>query len=239
MVETAIFLPIFLILIFFCYWLGVMSNTKAAFTVSIKDALHLATTRSDPLVVNGLVASDPSGSISQITTWLNTGTNRPDSLLLWNGTTSNLMGDANYGGNYRQTNSNGVLRNISGSSGISDISGLPASYIYTLVFIYQNLRQAVGDTVHYPCDPLSTASNFSSSGCLLCVFEKPDGSGGSFDPFTEGEGNIMLSCTFRPNTLIGEVLRALFSVATGQANTTPFVTMRQTALARSSNGFSQ
>ncbi len=242
-IETVIFLPILLILVFFCYWLGVMSNTKAAFSVAVKEALYLAVTRSDPLTLNLTAATTlPSGSIPSVTTWINgSGSPQIDSLLYWNGSSYNLSSDPNYNVYYSRTNSNGVLRSIAPQQ---DLYDLPASYTYALIYIYQTMRQSVGDSIRYPCDPTPANPN-DGAGCLLCFFDDPinPGSGNLFDPNVDpslnpnyGPGNIAISCSFTPDTLIGNVLRALFRLVTGNS-ATPFVTLNQSALFLSSNGF--
>lgn len=244
-VETVIFLPILLILVFFCYWLGVMSNTKAAFEVAVKHALYLAVTRSDPLNVNLADAATgglPSGVIGDVTAWHTNGAGTPPPpsqllpLLLSDGSASPnygaLWADPNYGQLYTATNGTlSVIRNVNAGS---SLHLLPTSYTYALIYLYQTMRQAIGNTVRYPCDPNNPSNG---SGCLLCHFTDPTGAVGSFTaPANEG-GHIGLSCSFTPDTLIGNALRALFGLVSGSTSTTPFVTMTQTALVRSGNGF--
>ena len=217
MIETVIILPLVLVLFFFMIWLGVMSNTQGIFKQSVNNALMLAATRGDDLLMHQDIipqfqtwtSGPPTGIILRLLTWDN---GKPIS---WNA-------PASWGSSPRSVMTSITLANarISGQASAPQIQDMPNRYIYTLIYIYQSMRQGIGNALRYPCadvlagGPDSYLAGSQFAGCLVCQFENPDNSGSrtfTIDPAISAE--IKISCYFRPDETILRPLANMIDLA--------------------------
>ncbi|MCB0332902.1 MAG: pilus assembly protein, partial [Bdellovibrionales bacterium] len=177
LVEIAIALPIFLVMIFGILWASLYYHAKITFTEALPSAAKKAFTRGDfGKYKNTLHApidcfyyfrtgSDNYAPISN------------DGCSLEEGSYWDSVGEALYYHNSSPTETEpddaleiyDAMADYCGSESV--INDLPRPYLYTLAYFYSTLRQSIGSQIRYPCDPRAQ----DGSGCVLCDFELPQG----------------------------------------------------------------
>lgn len=263
LVETVLVLPVVLFLVFFSIWLGVTGNNKAAFRDALTNAMHLAVTRSNPLVAGVLssVGGVPlqTGTLPDIDAWTNQILFTPagpyatnvHKLLTWDGNAENWS--ATYANHYLTPGSGGFTPGVMQwvDNSVQDLHNMSPEYIYALVYIYQAMRQSVGNSIKYPCDPNGTSP--APSGCLMCRFGNPAGCVGgaaltstfmpahSFPtPATPPPATIAILCDYRPDSAITNITYALVSVmARAVGASPPNVVMHEERCINFTDGFAQ
>ncbi len=196
LLEAAIGLPIALVFVLFMIWVGVYLNAKTALTSGMGRALRLAATRSDPNFSGG-------HSIQVLDEWLDgVAVSDPEKLkrLLSNGTDWDFAQAY-----YNQI----TIREIATSG--EQIGDLSKKYAYALVYLNEALRQSVGNSVRFPCDPKdedlpgSYSERQHGSGCLGCKFLDPE----------PNNADYTLSCKFHAGADLLNPVSNLLGMLTG------------------------
>lgn len=228
MIETAILLPLVLLIFFFMIWLGVMSNTQGIFKQSVGNALMLASTRGDVLLMRKDI-------IPEFATWVSGPPPREiRNLLAWDkAPVTSWSAPASWGSSPESVMQNITLKNVrlAGNASPPSINAMPERYIYTLIYIYQSLRQGIGNELRYPCADInaSTPDDYLSqstfAGCLVCRFDDPANGNNLFNVDTSNVQKIKISCYFRPNETILRPLASLIDIVskTTGAGSNPLV----------------
>lgn len=228
MIETAILLPLILFLIFLVIWIGISFHEKAALRSALGTGIRLAATRGDRLLMHST-----SGVIPRIQEWVNNacpGVISPpfelDPVLEYN-----IPGGSTWGGDYYNDGhpGKGALRVFSayfGGHGQVSLHCMPPSYIFALIYIHESIRQSVGSSVKYPCDPFTDPE---PEGCVGCFFLNPD----NFDQSDYEVGGVLappptdrvaIQCDYRPsNFLLGPMTGLLRMMVGGSAGPFDFV----------------
>lgn len=215
LIETAILLPFLLFLIFFIVWKGVSINEQTALETGLGNALRLGATRGDASLVRSEIlpgihswVATPPGSppslapppkIGELLVW-------PDGNLNWGPASLLLDG-----------------KTIEVFTGVSTFQSLPAQYVYVLVYVYQSLRQSIGNSIRYPCDPDSTTQG-NGPGCVLCQFMNPIDMGtasGSYTDFPPPTNVIAVRCRYRPALFLFGPLYRLMHIMSGSSGPLP------------------
>ena len=160
LLETAIFLPLGLVLILVLIWGGIFITSSASFDRWMTQAPRLMT--------RGKESAMGKQMISQVQSWNASGGAIPTDLLPL--LTSNV--NASSAEDYL----NGATMGVFASGGIK-FSDLPPEYIYAFVYLNQGLSEAIGPTVKFPCDPTASpaaATEDAGPGCVGCEFLNPD-----------------------------------------------------------------
>jgi hypothetical protein len=128
-------------------------NARGSLSSAVSNGARLAFTRS-------VDAEMGTTLIPEVQAYLNSGiaTGALDQLLATPGLESTAFIPGAGGWYMSQWNATLGLNN--------DISKLPASYLYALVYTYRHFKQSVGNTVRYPCDPHDPVNG---GGCLRCT----------------------------------------------------------------------
>ncbi|MBN8550902.1 MAG: pilus assembly protein [Deltaproteobacteria bacterium] len=199
LIETAIILPLFLFFILFVIWLGISFHEKATLSTSLGGGLRAAATRSDFFLMNS-----STGILPAVQAWSG---GSPDPALK-PVLAHNAPGPSDWGEEFYDS--------VDGTSkvfGGLPLGSLPKPYIFALIYVHESLRQSLGGSVRYPCDPYSSTD---PAGCVGCRFLNPED--GSLDPYVDGSGNLLppptdrlgLQCDYRPaNFIIGPLTRIL------------------------------
>lgn len=173
LIETLIILPLFLFLILLVIWYGVSLNERATLDTAVGHGIRLAATRGNTRLVHDEI-------LTSVHTWNGEaiGTSvfthpKLKELLVFPGTLPD--GSPAQWGDVRPILNHDVVGAFEGT--LSDLYGgqtpfqkLPPEYIYTIIYIHQTVRQSLGDSVRYPCNP----NDPDGAGCLLCSFLNPE-----------------------------------------------------------------
>jgi len=214
LIESAILFPIFLMGIFFCCWLGVTWNAKSSLTDAVSRAVRLAITRGDPSQagvppiadVDDWVNNKGSPDMARVTALLSRGVDFNDAQIYYN----NRSLGAVFAGM--------SLNKVSGSP------GMPLGYSYALIYLYEYLKQSIGPSIRYPCDPYGNGAHDDGAGCISCVFMNPDcktvSGTNEFDAYHGNvpDNRIGMECTFQPANFILTPLVRLFKYLSGNYN---------------------
>ncbi len=150
MVETALFLPIFLFCVFFALFLGFAYNAKSSLQYSV-GSVRLAFTRGDSTRVGR------DDIISTVNDWRQGRANRLIELLTHN------LAPADTNLNWYDHQAVQVFGNNDAFGANLDFKSLDDRYIYAQIYTLQTMLQSVGD-VKFPCDPTQA----DGSGCMRC-----------------------------------------------------------------------
>ena len=199
MVELAIVLPFLLFGILFFIWLGIMMHAKSSLDSAVTRALRLAVTRG---------AEEISGvdTIPRIHGWLAVPQTYGDSdvepLLAYN-----LDPSTNWLSWYDDRASE-----VFGGG----FQSLPPEYVYAVVYVNESMKQSIGSSIKYPCDP---ASLENGSGCLGCWFLHPE-SLAPGEPYmdTVPRRRLGLECRFQPSSGVLKPLVAMLSLISTQTS---------------------
>jgi len=221
LVETVIILPLFLFLILLVIWIGVSFHERATLATAVGAGIRAASTRSDMLLMNS-----QDGIISAVQGWI---ANPPTPQELRDVLAYNLTDPPNaneWGEHYYQAPL-GTYKEVFGEAlgPGAPIYHLPKSYIYTLIYIHESIRQSVGKSVRFPCDPTEGGITppIDRNGCVGCRFLNPE----TFDFLphpTIPTDRIAIQCQYRPANMIFGPLTRMLSLMTGSAWTgSPFI----------------
>ncbi len=199
MVEVAIFLPLLLALLFFILFITTTINARTSLSQAVTSS-RLALTRGQTERIGSEVLSDiqdwhfgavPSGRLTALLA------------------SPGLEGEVpSY---YDDVADDTFL--------IDDHVDLPAHYTYALVYAHQSMKQSLGSSVRYPCNP----NDADGAGCLACKNIDPfpylDSSAGMIGSPTYSRQFVGVECEYRPsNTLLNPFLSLLRMVAGDGAN---------------------
>ena len=153
LVEVSFGLPLLLLGIYAVIFFSMTLNARGSLTSAVSNGTRLAFTRS-------VDAEMGTTLIPEVRAYLNSGiaTGALDQLLATPGLENVAFLPGNGGWYMNQWNSTLSLG--------GDISKLPPSYLYALVYTYRHFRQSVGGTVRFPCDPHDPVNG---AGCLRCT----------------------------------------------------------------------
>lgn len=184
LVEIAILFPLFFFGVLFFIWISTVFNAKSAMTNAVARAVRLAITRSDPNLVGGHTIEDLEVFISS-----RVQSDRFKILL------SNNVDWQNAEDNYEDFNAGDKL------------SDLPPEYLYSLVYVYQYLRQSLSGELRYPCDPaLPTEEDPpAGAGCIKCSFAG------------NGTSEFGLDCSYQPSHILLTPMVNLLRMVSGEA----------------------
>lgn len=193
MVEAAIGMPIFLIVVFGLMWFGITMNQKSTFNYALGLAPRMALPRGDRHVIGSEV-------ISGVQNWIASGNATPPaSIRPFLATSGELGGAFGAGGTYMSS------LNTLGASG--NIGNVPAPWIYALIYFYQTLRQGAGSSLRFPCDPTDVVNG---DGCAICENRLP---AGQSLPTNYDRRYIEIACKFRPSSVLLKPISGLIDLA--------------------------
>ena len=216
LVETVLFFPFFLLGIMVFIWLGLVMNAKSALTASVSRAPRIAITRADSKLLGGHM-------IQPIENWhdhteTQAERERVYKLLMYppeNPATNWFWTDAEHRYN---TEAVKVFNPAGG------LRGMPPEYIYTLVYLNEYMRQSVGGSVRYPCEPDAP----DAAGCFSCTFLNPDDWGtvpGSYNK-TPPTDRIGVECRYQPGHYLIEPIQGLLRFVSGNGSTARVIVKR-------------
>lgn len=161
LVEIAIFMPVFLLLIGSVYLISIYLNASTALSSSMATAVRLAITRGNPT----LMGQDyNSGSLQTIETFIDSVTGEFPSDKLSMIASDEFTPDEAI--DYYNDKVSFVF------SGVA-LRELPKEYIYSLIFAIQSMKLNVG-SLRYPCDANPQTNPTDFAGCFQCYFLNPD-----------------------------------------------------------------
>jgi len=216
MLETALVLPLFLIGVLTFIWLTYSINLRSSLTSSISRALRLAVTRGNEEIVGSRLIED-------IDDWLDgqNPTPRLEAMLA-----SHDIGWQNAEVHYNNNTTWPVFHR--------SLRQMPPVYTYVLVYLNEGMRQSVGSSLRFPCDP---HAGQAGTGCMSCTFLNPDnmkkdqpyqGLSGSNEPPLQSLG---LECEVQPHNFILSPIFSLLRYVLGAA-TAPDFTIQQRSFIR-------
>jgi hypothetical protein len=233
LLETALFIPFLLIIIYIVLFISTMLNARASLTAAIGSGVRLAYTRAQVRTVTGTNVDPLIPAVAQF--------QNNNVSLRTSGLTPllTLRVDPESAGPFLDALTGRPERNYPGF----DFRELPTSFIYAYIFILQSMRQSVGD-IKFPCNPdeddLSATTGSDGPGCLMCEPLHPGGDGvyqgydsnyGVFESQNRAGGFdtkwIGLECSYRPsNALIGPIERLLGFMGAGGSGSKMIITRR-------------
>lgn len=195
LVEAAIGLPIFLAIVFGIIWFGITMNQKSTFNYALGLAPRAALPRGDRHVIGSEI-------ISSIQAWIasnNISSASPALRELLSSPAEEALAFTN-GGHYMTS------WNALGAGG--NLNRVPPSYVYAQVYFFQTLRQGVGNSIRFPCDP-NPASPLDGEGCARCsnTLAAPTQSLAPGQPLDRRF--VGLDCEFRPPSTLMKPIMAL------------------------------
>lgn len=225
LVEFALGLPVVLLLIFIVIWISVILHARSTLTVVLGQALRLAATRGD----SSLVGTD---IIPDIQAWTGDPAQVAPPASLNQFLASPDLEATTYWDYYNTVSLDPVFGGVAGTSGSVRLNETQPEYIYALVYFNQSLRQSIGPTVRFPCDPTLA----DGSGCVSCVFLNPNSlfsnAVGPQDPWdTAVDGPIPrrrlgMECQYRPSSVFLDPVVKLLRIIAGPAAISPIIITR-------------
>lgn len=240
MVEVILALPVVFAAVFFALWYSYATNAKAALDSAVPVALRLAVTRGAGATTPG---SFSAGQYPLLDAFFADNNCSGDGCsqeeikaIFWNESpdiprSSTAAAIVNHhillskppavpGGSSHGTSYifDLVAHNFSNDG--PSTRGLPRTYLYALVYTLIALKQSVGNTVRYPCDPEDTTkASRIYDGCLICDFLNPTGlAEAKWDTSPVPENAIRMRCRYRPRSMFVGPLLHFLGRATGSAN---------------------
>lgn len=209
LLETALFLPLLLLIIFITIWLGVILNARASLSAGMSDALRSAATRGDDrlmgqdlleVVKKFREAPNSSEALARLAPYLSAPPARDPLEYLNRCFAIEVFPD-------------------------TEISKLPPQYIYVLIYLSEALKLSLGPAARFPCwagpetgAPSACTEAPRGPGCVSCRLMNPDTldfqrAGGPPPP-----DRIALECRYEPSSFITDPvvrLLSLFSPSAG------------------------
>ncbi len=205
LVETALALPIFLAVVLIFIFFAVAQNARGSLTYAVTMVRHAYTRGQAELIGTDVIPSVQGWLAGSGGVWSNP---PPDisALLATPAEAATAFGSS---GLYNTDSQNwfGV-----------DLTALPAPYIYSLIYVLESMRQSVGPTLRYPCDPLAAGGE----GCLLCRNLHPMESSGPgpypvFGAVGFDQTFVGISCSYRPSNVFLNPIVNLLRLIVGTA----------------------
>ena len=192
LVELAIVLPFLLFGVLFFIWIGVMMHAKSSLDASVTRALRLAATRGADEIsgvdtiprIHGWVAIPQTITDAQVEPLLAYNTPAGD----WHSWYDQRANEV-FGQNFQD---------------------LSPEYVYSVVYVNESMKQSIGTSLKYPCDPADLSEG---AGCLGCWFLNPEtlNPGEAYASFAPRR-RIGLECRFQPATGLLRPLVAVLSM---------------------------
>lgn len=205
-VEFIFALPVFFLLITFFMWLAVLLNARTSLTLALGYATRLALTRAD----DARVGKD---LILPVNDWIDNG--RVDESLA-----RLLFADTKGADWAHYSSSNSSLSPVASVFGES-LQDMPKQYAYILIYIYESIRQSVGSSARFPCDPrnLDGTDDSDGFGCVKCEFLHPQ------DLSLENERygldvprtRARIRCEYKPDGVLSRLVSGMFGLVTGSS----------------------
>jgi hypothetical protein len=209
LVETAIFLPLFLFGILFFVWLGVTWNEKSTLNAGLGNAVRIGATRGNSTTThqNILVDVDNWSPISAPSSPSNT----VQDLLAYNNLPNGTTDWSTARQFYDDPSPPAPLRSSHQIfTSITYLQEMPPQHKYTLIYIYQSLRQSIGNSIRYPCNPHDATNG---AGCVSCRFLNPETQADNPNISDPPSGDVIaVSCDYRPANFILAPLYGLLGI---------------------------
>lgn len=217
LIETAIIFPFFMFGVLFFIWIGLTLNGKSSLTTAGSRAIRLALTRADRNATQGVAP------IQELDDWIDSnGFNQGPRIERFFAQGVNFDEALDY---YRQKSIGTVFQ----GSGGRDLYQMPLQYSYALAYFYEYLKQSVGPTLKYPCDPYSeSAADSYGSGCVSCIFVNPE-ENNITEPFSGQipDDRMGFECSYQPSTFLLTPITNLLGYMTGGAHVPRLVFSRK------------
>lgn len=226
MLELAIFMPLFLVVLFILIGTALIYNAKSALHVAVNNVRY-ALTRGQSELVGSDIITDIQG-------WKAAPSTVPPGRLPDLLATPAEQADAFSGGLLDKQTEIGFPSCSNSGGGACQFVDLPASDIYAHVYVAQTLLQGVGAAVRIPCDP--NAAN--GAGCVLCrslnesefddTPSDPSDGAQPLDP-SYNTNWIGIECQYRPSSVwIKPIEGMLALIGGGHAQHKLVITARST-----------
>ena len=197
LLETVAALPLFLAGIFIFIWLAFYFHAKTSLSNSLGKALRISVTR----------GNSPSslGAIQDIDDWVNYVNETPRLRRLLASSGENWSDVEDIYDNYTIETFHPTTLSL---------RDMPPHYVYALVYLNEGLKQTIGPSVRYACDPTAP----DGDNCLRCKFLNPDraereaGIQSIVDPPL---GSIGMECQYKPALFILSPALKMLSLMTG------------------------
>lgn len=189
MVEIAIGMPLFLLLIFLLINVSAARDANSAMTMAVGPGIRLGITRGNSNLMGG-------GLIDGID---NFDWTKSASLQLF--MSEGLAGGVSYAQQVYDSNSQAVFG--------TDFKDLPKAYLYSIAYINQFMKESLGKRVRYPCNPSQDSEDPTidprGPGCLLCQFINPayTGTEDLYDSFgAPPTDRFGIACYYSPDNVV-------------------------------------
>lgn len=202
LVEIALTLPIFLILILFILWYATYANARSALTTSVLHAPSLGVTRArSEFIDSGFYPLHHY-----------TGALTPD----YDGLLYSSVDIASARDYYGSVDPNFFRFEDGTNPGtlcpIIPLEDLPKAYIFTLAYAYLSMKQSTDNQLRFPCDP----NTEDGGNCMWCYFKQPHED--IKNPWTCSDTDEVLDlmtrhftlvCEYSPSNVIYDAIRSL------------------------------
>jgi len=193
LIELALALPIFLAVIFGIIWVSQLYQAQTALTAAVGNSMRLGVTRGNELEIGVDIIEAVQTYEESVLSQLLISPNMPNAELFDYG---NLE----------------VFNVFNGISTLNQLSAEYPEFVYALIYIKASMRNSLGNSVRYPCDPADS----DGAGCLLCTFKNPHGPPDEpYLPPGLSAREMAIECRFRPGGGLTNVVYTLLSLATG------------------------
>ncbi len=235
MIETAVFLPLMLLIVFIILFLATLLNARSSLTAAVGSGARLGYTRAQ-VQMDANNNGTPEAMIGAVADWQKNGGSlavAPQLLGLLSSTEFQSDGQ-----------SVEAFLNVLTAATFPGFAfkELPSTYIYAQIYALQAMRDSVGD-VRFPCnpgDPTMPQTAHDGPGCLMCVPLRPPGSSGTYqgydpDPAVFESLNraggfdtswVGIRCSYRPSNAILGAVESLLGLLSGQAARSPMIISR-------------
>jgi len=212
LIELALALPLFLALILGIIWASQLFQAQTTLTAAVGNSLRLGITRGNELEMGMDI-------IAAVQTY-----DGP--------TLKQLLISADLHDTLELTDYNdlGVFSVLHDSAEqplyLQDLALHYPEFVYSLIYINATMRNSIGASVRYPCDPDPAEGEVDDgAGCLLCVFRNP------YDPdplapyflaeYPQLTREVAIECSYRPGGGLTKTVFNLLALASGAVGADP------------------
>ncbi len=203
MLETAIILPLVLVAIFIAIGLAAIANGRSALSSAMTEAMRLAATRGDMDLMGG------EQMVIPVKRYLDT--NELEELMP-------LLASGDVKFEDLKTFANECFGRVHSTQSLKQ---LPIQYIYSLVYIHQALRQSIGPSLNFPCNPpggtppSSICSAATRPGCVSCYLINPDTFDFTLISSDPDPNRYAIRCEYSPSSVFLDPIYRIFSLFSG------------------------
>lgn len=235
MIETAVFLPLMLLIVFIILFLATLLNARSSLTAAVGSGARLGYTRARvQMDVNNNGA--PEEMIGAVADWQrNSGSLAVAPQLL------GLLASPEFQSEGQSVEAFLNVLTTATFPGFA-FKELPSTYIYAQIYALQAMRDSVGD-VRFPCnpgDPTMPQTAHDGPGCLACVPLRPPGAIDAYkgydpDPAVFESQNraggfdtswVGIRCSYRPSNAILGTVESLLGLVSGHTAASPMIISR-------------